>query len=372
MTYAKINDLILHNHAIAGELETALKRVLASGWYALGPEVESFEKSFAAYCGAHYCRGLANGTDAIEIALKALGVDKGSEVITVANAGMYSGTAIYAIGAIPVYADIDLASFTISAAHAESLITSKTRAIIATHLYGRICDMPALRKVADKHNIPLLEDCAQAHGAELQGKRVGAWGDAAAFSFYPTKNLGALGDGGAIVTSSKDTHEKISRLRQYGWESKYKVVDGGGRNSRLDEIQAALLNVKLKHLDTWTATRQRLGTYYGEHIKNSNVIVPENVGKQHVYHLYVLRSPKRDGLKDFLTSKGIAVDIHYPFLDYQQPLFRNEQFAGQAIAKTHLPVSEQATREILTIPCYPELNKQDAAYVVTAINEWKA
>jgi len=366
MTYKKINDLILHNQAISGELEAALKRVLSSGWYALGPEVDSFEKNFAVYCGAHYCKGLANGTDALEIALKALGVTKGSEVITVANAGMYSATAIYAIGAVPVYADIDPASFTISAAHVESLITSKTAAIIATHLYGRLCDMPALLKVANKHKIPVLEDCAQAHGAELQGKRAGNWGDAAAFSFYPTKNLGALGDGGAIVTNSREVHEKVIRLRQYGWESKYKVVDSGGRNSRLDEIQAALLNVKLKHLEAWTTTRQQLGAYYGEKIKHPDVTVPENVGKQHVYHLYVLRSKNRDRLKNFLASKEIAVDVHYPFLDYQQPVF-----AGQPIAKTSLPCSEQATREILTIPCYPELDKQDAAYVVAAINEWK-
>jgi len=366
MTYTKINDLVLHNKAIEGELEAALKRVLSSGWYALGPEVEAFEKQFAAWCGVAYCRGLANGTDAIELALKALGVEAGSEVIVAANAGMYSGTAIYAIGAKPVYADIDPATFCISPDHVTTLITPKTKAIIATHLYGYLCDMPALRKLADKHKIPLLEDCAQAHGAQLNGKKAGSWGDAAAFSFYPTKNLGALGDGGAVVTNRKVIYDVVSQLRQYGWESKYKVVRSGGRNSRLDEIQAALLNVKLKHLDAWTKKRQALGKFYCENIKHSDVQITPYAGEQHVYHLYVLRSQKRDSLKAFLTSKGIAADIHYPFLDYQQPLFENT-----VIAKTKLPHSEKARREILTIPCYPELSQSDAAYVVAAINEWK-
>lgn len=366
MTYAKINDLILHNKAIEGELEQALKRVLASGWYALGPEVETFEKNFAAWCGVGYCRGLGNGTDAIELALKALGVTAGSEVIVAANAGMYSGTAIYAIGATPVYADIDPLTFCISPQHAASLIGPKTKAIIATHLYGYLCDMPALRKLADQHKIPLLEDCAQAHGATLDGKKAGSWGDAAAFSFYPTKNLGALGDGGAVLTNRQDVHEVVSQLRQYGWESKYKVVRGGGRNSRLDEIQAALLNVKLKHLDTWTQKRQALGKFYCEGIKNAAVQVAPYAGERHVYHLYVLRSKKRDGLKAHLAAKGIAADVHYPFLDYQQPLFKNT-----ALAKTSLPHSERATAEILTIPCYPELSLQDAAFVVAAINEWQ-
>jgi len=367
MTYAKINDLILHNKAIEGELEAALKRVLASGWYALGPEVETFEKNFAAWCGVAYCRGLANGTDAIELALKAMGVTAGSEVIVAANAGMYSGTAIYAIGATPVYADIDPDTFCISAGDAATRIGPKTKAIIATHLYGYLCDMPALRQLADKHRIPLLEDCAQAHGAILNGKKAGSWGDAAAFSFYPTKNLGALGDGGAVVTNSKEIHEAVSQLRQYGWESKYKVVRSGGRNSRLDEMQAALLNVKLKHLDTWTKKRQELGKFYCDKIRHADVQLTPYAGEQHVYHLYVLRSKKRDSLKAHLAAKGIAADIHYPFLDYQQPLFKDS-----AIGKTKLPHSEKATQEILTIPCYPELSLQDAAFVAAAINEWKS
>lgn len=367
MTYTKINDLVLHNHAIAGELEAALKRVLMSGWYALGPEVDTFEKAFAGWCGATYCRGLANGTDALEIALKALGVEAGSEVITAANAGMYSGTAILAIGARPVYVDIDPATYTIDPKLVEALVTPKTKAIIATHLYGRIADMPALMALAARLKLPVLEDCAQAHGAMLNGKKAGSWGDAAAFSFYPTKNLGALGDGGAIVTNRQDVHERVSQLRQYGWESKYKVVRRGGRNSRLDEMQAALLNVKLKHLDAWTKRRQELGKLYCEQIRNPAVSVSPFEGDKHVYHLYVLRSARRDALKAYLASKQIAADVHYPYLDYQHPVFSEDA----DMKKYHLPHSEQATREILTIPCYPELSTKDATFVIDAINSWK-
>lgn len=366
MTYTKINDLHLHNHSLQAELEAAARRVIASGWFALGPEVERFEKAFAAWCGASWCRGLGNGTDAIELGLRALGVEAGSEVIVAANAGMYSGTAIYAIGAKPVYADIDPATFNIDARHAETLVTPRTRAIIATHLYGQLCDMPALRALADRHRIGLLEDCAQGHGATLQGRKAGTWGDIAAFSFYPTKNLGALGDGGAVVTSRQDLYDIVTQLRQYGWETRYKVVRSGGCNSRLDELQAALLNVKLPHLDRWTRQRQELGKLYGELIRHPLVQVAPYAGERHVYHLYVLRCARRDELKKYLAEKNIASDVHYPYLDYQQPLF-----AGQAIAQTRLPHSEQAVKEILTLPCYPELSSTDARFVADAINNWK-
>ena len=364
-TCSKINDLLLHNRSIQAELEAAAKRVIASGWFALGPEVDAFEKAFATWCGASYCRGLANGTDAIELALRAVGVTAGSEVIVAANAGMYSGTAIYAIGARPVYADIDPATFNIDAASAAKVITANTRAIIATHLYGQLCDMPTLRALADKHRIALVEDCAQGHGASLQGKKAGTFGDIAAFSFYLTKNLGALGDGGAVVTSRKDLFDTVTQLRQYGWESRYKVVRSGGSNSRLDEIQAALLNVKLPHLDKWTEQRRVIGKLYAERIRHAQVSVAPFAGERHVYHLLVVRCKHRDKLKIYLAEHGIAADIHYPLLDYQQPVF-----AGQTIANTHLPHSEQAVQEILTLPCYPELALADAEYVAEVINHW--
>ncbi len=368
MTYRKINDLLLHNQVIASELEEALKRVLHSGWFALGPEVEGFEQNFASYCGTQYCKGVANGTDALEIGLRALGVEPGSEVITVANAGMYSSTAILAIGAKPVYADIEPDSFVMDAAHAESLIGPDTAALVVTHLFGRMADMPAFCALAEKHGIPLLEDCAQAHGASLAGhesKKAGSWGDVAAFSFYPTKNLGAIGDGGAIVTSSSEIHERIVRLRQYGWESKYRVVDRGGCNSRLDELQAAVLNVKLQHLDSWTQQRQQIGQTYSETINHVHVKTPEAVAG-HVYHLYVLKSEHRDALQAHLKAHEIATDIHYPLLDYQQPVF-----AGEAISKQQLTNSEANVAQILTVPCYPELDDAGLQTVVAAINSWE-
>jgi len=365
VTYSKINDLRLHNLSIYDELEAAVKRVMTSGWFALGPEVASFEAAFAAWCGTAWCCGLANGTNAIELGLLALGVKSGGEVIVAANAGMYSGTAILAIGAEPVYADIDPATMNIDPADVARCISSRTSAIIATHLYGRLCDMPALRTLADQHKIPLLEDCAQAHGAALAGKKAGTWGDAAAFSFYPTKNLGALGDGGALLTSRRDIRDTVMLLRQYGWESRYTVVRSGGTNSRLDELQAALLSVKLPYLDQWIRKRQALGMFYAQNIRHPLVQVPPFAGGTHVYHLYVVRCSRRDELKMFLSEHGIATDVHYPYLDYQQPVF-----AGQPVAQTTLPNSELAVKEILTLPCYPELSMRDAKYVADAINAW--
>lgn len=366
VTYRKINDLRLHNLSIHDELEAAAKRVIASGWFALGPEVELFETAFAAWCGAAWCCGLGNGTDAIELGLRALGVKRGDEVIVAANAGMYSCTAILAIGAEPVYADVDPLTLNIDPVDVGHRLSPRTSAIIATHLYGRVCDMPALRALADQHKIPLLEDCAQAHGAVLAAKKVGTWGDAAAFSFYPTKNLGALGDGGALVTSRRDVFEAVLLLRQYGWESRYRVVRSGGTNSRLDEIQAALLNVKLAYLDEWTRKRQALGQFYSQNILHPLVQVSPHAGEAHVYHLYVVRSTRRDDLKTFLSERGIATDIHYPCLDYQQPVF-----AEHPIARTTLPHSELAVKEILTLPCYPELAMADAQHVADTINSWE-
>jgi dTDP-4-amino-4,6-dideoxygalactose transaminase len=365
VTYSKINDLRLHNSAIAGELQAATTRVISSGWFALGPEVAAFETAFAAWCGAPWCCGVANGTDAIQLGLRALGVKRGDEVIVAANAGMYSSIAILAIGAEPVYADIDPTTMNIDPTDAARRISSRTNAIIATHLFGRLCAMPALRALADLHKIPLLEDCAQAHGASLAGKNAGTWGDAAAFSFYPTKNLGALGDGGAVVTSRRDVFDGVMMLRQYGWESRYRVVHSGGCNSRLDELQAALLQVKLPYLDEWTRKRQALGKFYAHTISHPLLRDAPFAAESHVYHLYTIRCSRRDELKLHLAERGIAADVHYPYLDYQQPLF-----AGQPVAQTRLPHSELAVKEILTLPCYPELSIADATYVADAINNW--
>lgn len=365
MPLDKINDLGLHNSGpLQVELAAALTRVLASGWFVLGPEVQAFEAEFAAYCRVPYCVSLANGTDALELALRAVGVDAGDEVITAANAGMYSSVSIIAIGARPVYADIEDARMLLSADETESVITKKTKAIIVTHLYGQMADMPAFRALADKHGIPLIEDCAQSHGAVLCGRRSGAWGDAAAFSFYPTKNLGALGDGGAVVSSSEKIALRVRALRQYGWDRKYHVAHCGGRNSRLDEIQAALLRIKLHRLDEWNNRRRDIALAYNDGIDHPSIRIPHINNEDYVGHLYVIRLNRRDALREHLKRHGIASEVHYPVLDYRQPAVRSQY------TDVSLPISEKATSEVLTLPCYPELTMAEVEKVCKVINNW--
>lgn len=363
-TFSKINDLLLHNRQLQTELNAAAARVISSGWFALGREVESFEKAFAAWCGTSWCRGVANGTDAIELALRAVGVHAGDEVVVAPNAGMYSTAAITAIGARPVYADISPETFNLCPDSVSKVLSGSTRAIIATHLYGLMCDMPRLRQLADSHKLSLVEDCAQSHGASLHGKKCGTWGDIAAFSFYPTKNLGALGDAGAVVTSRRDLYETVSQLRQYGWDRRYHAVCSGGRNSRLDELQAAFLLAKLPFLDTWVERRRAVGKFYADNINHPAVTVTPYGHERHAYHLYVLRCHRRDALRAWLAESGIATDVHYPCLDYRQPCMRQQ---GNWPA---LPHSESSVEEILTLPCYPELTLEDADFVVRCINRW--
>lgn len=365
MPIGKINDLSLHNQSLAGELHAAARRVIDSGWYALGPEVAAFEKAFADYCGVTEAIGVGNGTDALEIALRAVGVVAGDEVMTAANAGFYASTAIQAIGAQPVYADISTTGFLLCAEDAEKRITNKTRAIVVTHLFGQLGEMEAFSALAKQHGIALIEDCAQSHGASRHGKRAGSWGDAAAFSFFPTKNLGALGDGGAVVTSDHDVAQKVRSLRQYGWASKYTVVDGGARNSRLDELQAALLSVKLPHLDHWNSKRRAVAMRYAEKISHPAIVKPVIADESHVAHLYVIRCHERNVLKQYLTANGIGCDIHYPLLDYQQPVLADKNDPVFA-----LPASEKAVKEILTLPCYPELTLDEVDQIANCINRW--
>lgn len=365
MSINKINDLSLHNSAIAAELHNAAGRVIDSGWYAMGPEVTAFEKSFAAYCGVADAIGVANGTEAIELALRTVGVDCNDEVITVANAGFYSSTAIRAIGAKPVYVDVLEKNFLMDPDCAAAAITPKTKAIIVTHLFGQLADMDPLCALAKKHGIALIEDCAQSHGAQAaNGKRAGSFGDIAAFSFFPTKNLGALGDGGAVVTSKAELAARVRSLRQYGWKMKYTVADSGARNSRLDEMQAALLSVKLPLLDGWNEKRRAIAKRYAEKIQHKAVRVPSITSVDHVAHLYVIRTAQRDALKKHLHDHDIASDIHYPVVDYHQPAAR------AAYATVSLLVSEKLRDEILTLPCYPELTLDEVDVVAQCINSW--
>lgn len=361
-----INNLASRINANRPKIDEAINQVLSSGWLVLGPSVRQFEESFADYLGAGYCISLANGTDAIELALKALGVDRGDKVATAANAGMYTSTALLAIGAEPLYLDVHVDSGNVTLREVRQAIDAGVKAIVVTHLYGlAIPEIQEMAALCKSRNVRLLEDCAQAHGAKVAGQRAGTFGDAASFSFYPTKNLGALGDGGAVVTNNPEIAEEVLRLRQYGWTSKYKVEIGGARNSRLDEIQAAILSVFLPSLDVANARRRDIATRYSQAICHPEVQVPAVYGNDYVAHLYVIRTARRDALRAHLQACDIGNDIHYPIPDYRQPVF------GARFATIHLPNTERLADEILTLPCYPEMTDEQVEQVIDAVNRWK-
>lgn len=358
-----LNDLGRHTAGQREALLAAITRVIDRGWFILGPEAEGFEQEFAAYCGVPHAIGVANGTEAIELALRALGIGAGDEVIVAANAGMYAATALRTIGAVPTFADVDDRHLVIDPAAVEAAISPRTRAVIATHLYGRMADVTRLREIADRRGIAFIEDCAQSHGARRDGRCAGAWGDAASFSFYPTKNLGALGDAGLVTCRDDALATRLRRLRQYGWHGKYVAVDGPARNSRLDEIQAACLRTLLPALDGWTRRRRIIATEYAT-VVHPNLRHPDISGEDYVAHLYVVRTPRRDALKRHLAEFGIASDVHYPLLDTQQPVLKG------VVGAVSLPVSEMATHEILSLPMYPELTDAEVFRVCEALAAW--
>ncbi len=362
MSTIPLNDL--SRTALQDVVNEAILRVANSGWYIHGPEVEHFEREFALYCGANHAVGVANGTDAIELGLRALGVAPGDEVIIAANAGMYSATALRAIGASPIFADVDDKHLIMDPDAAEAVITARTTAIVVTHLYGRMADMARFRGLVDRKRIALFEDCAQAHGARQHGRAAGSWGDAAGFSFYPTKNLGAMGDGGMVTAREASVASRVRRLRQYGWDRKYVVIDGPARNSRLDEIQAAVLRVKLPLLDGYNRRRREIARRYAA-VPHDRLRHPDIDGEDYVAHLYVVRTDARDALREHLRDNGIGSEVHYPLLDTQQPIFQ------AAAAKIRLPASERAVQEILTLPCYPELTDAEVTRVCDALAAWK-
>jgi aminotransferase EvaB len=356
-----LNDLRRQTTALQSELAASVDRVMASGWYILGNECAAFESEFAAYCGVQHCVSVANGTDAIELSLRSLGIGPGDTVATVANAGGYSSTAIRSVGAKPLYIDIDPSTMNMQAADLAARLVPGVSAVIATHLYGRMADLPALLAVTDRAGVPLVEDCAQSHGASIGGRKAGSWGAIACFSFYPTKNLGALGDGGAITTNDGQMARRVKSLRQYGWSSKYLCSDYG-RNSRMDEMQAAILRAKLPHLDGWNARRREISATYSAALAGQTVECPQDFGENYVAHLYVVRSQARDRVRSALKACGIATDIHYPLPDHLQEAARRTDGAP-----AKLPVTEQSAREILTVPCYPELEECEIDAVVAAL-----
>jgi dTDP-3-amino-2,3,6-trideoxy-4-keto-D-glucose/dTDP-3-amino-3,4,6-trideoxy-alpha-D-glucose/dTDP-2,6-dideoxy-D-kanosamine transaminase len=359
-----LNDLRRAVIAEAPVLTAAIHSVIHSGWYILGNEVRQFEEEFASYLGVLETVSVANGTDALELALRAVGVQPSDEVITVANAGMYASTAIRKIGALPRYVDVQESTMNLHPGALDAAFTPKTRAVIVTHLYGRMADVEAIARSCDKRGIPLVEDCAQAHGAQHAGRRAGSFGKLACFSFYPTKNLGALGDGGAVATSDRALGERLRGLRQYGWQGKYDVRLAGGSNSRLDEIQAAVLRARLRSLDEQNERRVEIARIYSTSVKHSGIEVPVVDEGSYVAHLYVLRSERRDALRAHLAEHGVSTDVHYPIADHLQAAYAS----GKPGA---LPVTEMLAAEVLTLPCFPELTDEEVRHVIHACNSWR-
>lgn len=357
------SQIPLFSSKIANEgvdLAGALQRVVDRNWYVLGTEVTAFEAEFAAYQGARSCIALANGTDALEIALRTLGIGPGKRVALVANAGFYGSTAVHAVGAEPVYVDVDAATLTMAPAALQAALATGVDAVIVTHLYGQMADIEPIAAMAADSRVPLIEDCAQAHGATRDGRRAGSFGDIGCFSFYPTKNLGAIGDGGAITTSSAELETRARRLRQYGWSSKYHVTEAGGRNSRLDELQAAVLREKLPLLDTWNARRRDIAARYNAAFAGLPVQLPASTGDDFVAHLYVIRVPDRAAFIAAMSAAGVGTDIHYPVPDHRQSAY--PQAGG-----TSLPVTEAASGAVVTLPCFPGLDAASVERVIAAV-----
>ncbi len=344
-------DLSRRVAALRPELDAAIAGVLDAGRFVLGERVAEFEQAFASYCGAHAAVGVASGTDAIAIALRAVGVESGDEVIVPANTCAPTVAGVEAAGAVPALADVDARTWTLDPASAAARVTERTRAIVPVHLYGLCADVDALRPLG----LPIVEDAAQAHGAELRGRRAGTLGDAAAFSFYPTKNLGALGDGGAVVTNDADVADRARALRVYGERERY-ASETAGWNSRLDELQAAVLLVQLRQLERWTERRRALAARYDEVVEAQ----PEPVGFRHARHLYVLRVRGRDAFRAGLAERGIETLVHYPRPIHGHPAYERLGHAG-------LRESERHAAECVSLPLYPELRDDEADAVAAAL-----
>jgi dTDP-4-amino-4,6-dideoxygalactose transaminase len=344
------------------EIDSAVRRVLDRGWYILGEEVKAFEAEFAAYIGVEHGVGVGSGTEGLHLALKACGIGVADEVITVSHTAVATVAAIEQAGASPVLVDIEPHFYTIDPCKIATAITPKTKAIIPVHLYGQPVDLNSVFDVARKYKLRVIEDCAQAHGAMYNGKRIGSFGDLACFSFYPTKNLGALGDGGMVVTDQPELAQRVGLLRQYGWAERYISHIPGG-NSRLDELQAAILRVKLRYLDQDNARRVRIAASYQAGLRGCGLVLPAVRQKaSHVYHQYVVRTTRRDRLQQHLKDNGIAALIHYPVPVHLHPAYR-----GRLAGRKDLIKTERVAQEVLSLPIYPELNEADLEAVLEAV-----
>jgi dTDP-4-amino-4,6-dideoxygalactose transaminase len=358
-------DLAAAQVELADELAAATARVLASGWYVLGPEVEEFERRFAEYVGAAHCVGVASGLDALHLSLAAMGIGEGDEVIVPSHTFIATWLAVSRVGARPVPVEPDPITANIDPDRLEAAVTARTRAIMPVHLYGLPADMDGVRAVADRHSLRVLEDAAQAHGARYRGVRVGGLGNTAAWSFYPGKNLGALGDGGAVTTDDGDLAARLRALRNYGSRVKY-VHDLAGFNSRLDELQAAVLSQKLLHLDEWNARRSALARVYLEALADLPMRLPA-VSRGQVWHLFTVRTGRRDALATYLGEHGIGALVHYPIPPHLQGAYRH-----LGMNPGDLPIAEAIARETLSLPMGPHVTTHDADRVIDAVHAFFA
>lgn len=355
-------DLAGQSSQLRDELMAAIGEVVDGAHYILGPQVESFERALADHSGARHCVGMANGTEALHMTLRALGVGPGDEVITAANTFIATALAITYTGAVPVLVDCRPDDYTIDVDYIEQAITPRTKAILPVHLYGQPADMPAILDIARRHDLAVVQDACQAHGALVGGQSLGGLGDAACYSFYPSKNLGGLGDGGAAITSSDQLAGRLRRLRNYGQESK-NVYTTRGFNCRLDTLQAAVLEVKLRHLDQWNVRRRTAAGKYNELLQNFDLVLPsERPGTRHVYHLYVVRHPRRDELLAHLQKAGVQCGTHYP-----DPLHLTGPFRSVRTVPDGALVATRLSREILSLPMFPEIRDDQLQQVADAV-----
>ncbi len=360
----KFLDLEKVNNRFRGEIDTRIKQILDKGWYLQGEENEKFSKNFAAFCGTKYALGVANGLDALRLIIKAHGFGAGDEIIVPSNTYIATILAITDNGCTPVLVEPDIHTYNINPDLIEEKITSKTKAIMVVHLYGQAVQMQKIWDLAKKYNLKVFEDCAQAHGAIYQGKRVGNLSDAGAFSFYPGKNLGCLGDGGAVTTNDEEIFNKIKALANYGSDRKYHHIYKG-LNSRLDEIQAAVLDVKLPHLDADNNRRREIAKYYRENIKNPKIILPKTYDdKATVWHVFVVRTQNRDEFQKYLADNGIQTLIHYPTPPHKQDAYKEWN-------NLSFPISEEIHRTIISLPMSPVMTQEEVQKVVDVINDWK-
>lgn len=356
---------VMHDE-IKEQIVNKFKEVYEKNWFIQGEECSKFEEEFAKYCNVKYCVGVGNGLDALFLPLKALGIGEGDEVIVPSNTFIATALAVSYTGATPVFVEPNIDSFNIDTSLIEKHITNKTKAIMAVHLYGQMSNMDEIMELANKYNLKVIEDSAQAHGATFKGKVAGSIGDGAGFSFYPGKNLGALGDAGAFVTNNKELAEKVRALGNYGSDYKYHHIYAGN-NSRLDEVQAAFLRIKLKELDKWNSNRIETAQKYLAGITNPEVILPTILPEhKHVFHIFAIRCNRRDELEKYLSEKGINTNKHYPI-----PMHLQDAYSDLNIQRGALPLAEEISRTELSLPLSYGMTEQEIEYVIKTINEWK-